>query len=81
VNNTGSDDSDANFTIGTPPPCYANCDNSTVAPILNVQDFSCFLNRFASGDSWANCDNSTIPPILNIGDFSCFLNAVAAGCS
>ncbi|MBX3377706.1 MAG: agmatine deiminase family protein, partial [Phycisphaeraceae bacterium] len=34
VNNTGSDASDANFTIGTPPaPCYANCDQSTGAPL------------------------------------------------
>lgn len=30
-------------------PCYANCDGSIVAPILNVSDFTCFLNRFASG--------------------------------
>jgi hypothetical protein len=29
--------------------CYPNCDNSTVAPVLNVLDFSCFLNRFAAG--------------------------------
>jgi hypothetical protein len=27
--------------------------------VLNVADFACFLNRFASGDSYANCDNST----------------------
>ena len=29
--------------------CYANCDLSTVAPILNVNDFICFLNKFAAG--------------------------------
>ena len=61
--------------------CYANCDNSTVAPALNVLDFSCFLNKFASGDPYANCDASTTPPVLNVVDFSCFLNAFAAGCS
>ena len=33
----------------TPVSCYANCDNSTTAPVLNVLDFSCFLNRFAAG--------------------------------
>src|SRR5437763_420412 len=33
------------------PPCYANCDASTALPILNVNDFSCFLNRFAAGCS------------------------------
>jgi len=65
----------------TPPSCYANCDGSTIVPVLNVQDFSCFLNRFASGDSYANCDLSTTPPVLNVQDFSCFLNQFAAGCS
>ena len=34
------------------PGCYANCDGSTIAPILNVADFSCFLNSFAAGDSF-----------------------------
>jgi agmatine/peptidylarginine deiminase len=77
--NSGSDDSDANFTIGS--PCYANCDASTTAPVLNVLDFSCFLNRFAAGESYANCDGSTAPPVLNVLDFACFLNAFAAGCS
>ena len=28
---------------------YANCDGSTTPPILNVADFSCFLNAFAAG--------------------------------
>jgi hypothetical protein len=60
--------------------CYANCDGSTTLPVLNVLDFSCFLNRFAAGDSYANCDGSTTPPILNVLDFSCFLNQFAAGC-
>jgi hypothetical protein len=30
--------------------CYANCDASTISPILNVNDFSCFLNRYAAND-------------------------------
>jgi outer membrane protein assembly factor BamB len=70
------------YALGSPPPplCYANCDASTTAPILNVQDFSCFLNAFAAGEPYANCDNSTTPPALNVQDFSCFLNAFAAGC-
>jgi hypothetical protein len=61
-------------------PCYANCDGSTVHPILNVDDFSCFINRFAAGDPWANCDNSTVAPVLNVDDFACFINRFAAGC-
>jgi hypothetical protein len=68
------------ITGGGPAPCYPNCDHSTIAPILNVQDFGCFLNAFAAGESYANCDGSTTPPILNVQDFGCFLNAFAAGC-
>jgi hypothetical protein len=66
---------------GGPPVCYANCDGSTTPPVLNVQDFSCFLGKFASGDAYANCDGSTTPPVLNVQDFSCFLGKFAAGCS
>ena len=62
------------------PACYANCDNSTLAPVLNVNDFSCFINRYAAGHVYANCDNSTNAPILNVNDFSCYLNRYAAGC-
>lgn len=68
------------FLGGAPQVCYANCDNSTIAPVLNVLDFSCFLNKFAAGDPGANCDGSTTPPVLNVLDFSCFLNQYAAGC-
>jgi hypothetical protein len=67
------------FTAG-PAPCYANCDTSTSPPILNVQDFTCFLQRYAAGESYANCDNSTTEPTLNVQDFTCFLQQYAAGC-
>jgi hypothetical protein len=60
--------------------CYANCDASTAAPVLNVSDFSCFLQRFAAADPWANCDQSTATPALNIADFTCFLQRYAEGC-
>jgi hypothetical protein len=65
---------------GGPAICYPNCDASTTAPILNVQDFTCFLQRYAAGDSYANCDNSTVAPVLNVQDFTCFLQSYAAGC-
>ena len=61
--------------------CYANCDSSTTDPILNVGDFTCFLQRFAAEDSYANCDQSTTAPVLNVGDFTCFLQRFAAGCN
>jgi hypothetical protein len=31
------------------PVCYANCDGSTVSPVLTANDFQCFLNKFATG--------------------------------
>jgi hypothetical protein len=36
-------------TWGLRTSCYPNCDGSTTPPILNVLDFTCFLNRFAAG--------------------------------
>jgi hypothetical protein len=68
-------------SMGCPPVCgYANCDGSTVEPVINVNDFSCFANRFAAGDVYANCDGSTSAPVLNVNDFACFMNKFAAGC-
>jgi hypothetical protein len=61
-------------------PCYANCDGSTTAPVLNVVDFTCFLQKYAAVDPYANCDQSTTPPVLNVVDFTCFLQKFAAGC-
>ncbi len=69
------------YWLGLASCCYANCDASTTTPVLNVLDFSCFLNKFAAGDAYANCDQSTTPPVLNVLDFSCFLNKFAAGCT
>jgi glucose/arabinose dehydrogenase len=69
--------------------CWANCDGSTIAPILNVEDFTCFINEFAAAQAlphdeqlnhYANCDSSTTAPVLNVEDFSCFINRFAAGC-
>jgi hypothetical protein len=68
----------AHWACGT--RCYSNCDGSSISPILNVNDFICFMNSYAAGQSYANCDQSTIPPILNVNDFTCFMNRYAAGC-
>jgi hypothetical protein len=62
------------------PVCYANCDGSTDSPVLNVLDFTCFLQKYASGEPYANCDQSRTPPVLNVLDFTCFLQQFAAGC-
>ena len=69
------------WSTGGSIPCYANCDASTTQPILNVLDFTCFLNRFAAADAYANCDGSTTAPVLNVLDFTCFLNRFSTGCS
>jgi hypothetical protein len=71
------------------PVCYANCDGSTTPPILNVEDFTCFINEFAAAQTlpheqqlthYANCDQSSTPPVLNVEDFTCFINRFAQGC-
>jgi hypothetical protein len=60
--------------------CYPNCDNSSIAPILNVSDFICFINSFAAQSPYANCDGSTAWPYLSVADFTCFTNRYAVGC-
>jgi hypothetical protein len=75
--------------VGGATPCYANCDQSTAVPVLNVDDFTCFINQYALAQSlppaqqvahYANCDGSTAAPVLNVDDFTCFINRYAAGC-
>jgi hypothetical protein len=68
------------FWAAGAPACYVNCDASTTPPVLNINDFLCFLNRYAAGDVYANCDGSTTPPIMNVLDFICFQSRFAAGC-
>jgi Cleaved Adhesin Domain len=67
--------------VGAGVSCYANCDHSTGTPFLNVADFTCFLQKFSTGNAYANCDNSTTVPVLNVQDFTCFLQKFALGCS
>ncbi len=62
-------------------PCYANCDGSSIAPVLSANDFQCFINTYAANDPYANCDQSTGTPALTANDFICFLSKFAAGCS
>jgi len=37
------------WVVRLPSPCYANCDGSTTAPILNVNDYVCFNTAYAAG--------------------------------
>ncbi len=70
-----------NIGLTWAPLCYANCDFSSSPPILNANDFQCFLHDYAVQSSRANCDGSTTAPVLNVNDFQCFLNAFAVGCT
>jgi hypothetical protein len=70
----------AMIAFWAPAACVPNCDGSTVSPVLNANDFQCFLVAYAAGSAYANCDQSTVPPVLNANDFQCFLNLFAAGC-
>jgi hypothetical protein len=80
---------DMEYDVAGSGACYANCDGSTFEPILNVDDFTCFVNEFAAAQSlpfeqqvssYANCDRSNIAPVLNVDDFTCFVNQFAQGC-
>jgi hypothetical protein len=89
VNSTTPAIDNLTFTVAGGSGCYPNCDGSSVEPILNVDDFTCFINEFAASQTlpyaqqvaaYANCDQSTIAPVLNVDDFTCFINRYAQGC-
>jgi hypothetical protein len=61
--------------------CYAACAGIGPPPLLNVTDFTCFLQKFALGSPYANCDESTTPPVLNVADFTCFMQKFSSACS
>ena len=54
--------------------CYADCDGTDD---LDLFDFLCFQNAFATDDYYADCDASGA---LDFFDFLCFQNEFAAGC-
>lgn len=63
------------------PRCWANCDGST-SPILDVDDFLCFMHLFQIGDAYAcDCDTTTGVGLCDVFDLLCFANAFAGGCS
>jgi hypothetical protein len=59
------------------PNCYSNCDLSQGPKRLNVNDFVCFINKYAALDPYANC---TLDAVIDIADFSCFMTKFAQGC-
>jgi hypothetical protein len=58
-------------------PCYADCDTSTGIGHLDIFDFLCFQDAFATGSSYADC---TGDEQLDVFDFLCFQDAFARGC-
>jgi hypothetical protein len=68
-------------TFGDSSNCYADCDQSTGAGVLDIFDFLCFQNSFVAAEPYAcDCDTSTGPAVCDIFDFLCFQNAFVAGC-
>ncbi|MFG0286142.1 MAG: FG-GAP-like repeat-containing protein [Phycisphaerales bacterium JB039] len=53
---------------------YADCDGNA---LLDLFDFLCFQNAFATADPYADCDGAGA---LDLFDFLCFQNEFAAGC-
>ena len=61
--------------------CYADCDQSTGAGVLDLFDFLCFQNNFVLGEPYAcDCDTSTGPLVCDLFDFLCFQDAFVGGC-
>lgn len=56
------------------PDCYADCDQNGV---LNIFDYICYGNAFASSGAYADCDGNGV---VDKFDYICFGNAYAAGC-
>ena len=40
---------DHRLPINAAADAYANCDGSTFVPTLSVNDFTCFMNKYAAG--------------------------------
>ena len=61
--------------------CYADCDDSTGAGVLDLFDYLCFQNAFIAADPYAcDCDTATGPGVCDILDFICFQQAFIGGC-
>jgi subtilisin-like proprotein convertase family protein len=47
--NCGTTSNSTEYEVSVNVGAYANCDGSTSAPVLNVNDFICFQSQFAAG--------------------------------
>ena len=54
--------------------CYPDCDRSGG---LDINDFVCFINKYAALDPYANCN---VDSVIDINDFACFMGKFAQGC-
>lgn len=61
--------------------CYADCDQSSGAGVLDLLDFLCFQTAFMNGEEYAcDCDTSTGQLVCDLFDFLCFQNSFVSGC-
>jgi alpha-tubulin suppressor-like RCC1 family protein len=54
---------------------YCNCDGSDSAPFVGTSDVQCFLQKFATFDTYADCDGNGI---IDVADYNCFLGRLVA---
>jgi len=54
--------------------CYPDCDNNEA---LDIFDFLCFQDAFATTDPYADCDSNNV---YDVFDFLCFQDAFVTGC-
>ncbi len=63
------------------PFCYADCDRASTPkggePVLNVDDYICYLSPFVMDALYANCNNDAE---LDVNDFICFQTKFVLGC-
>jgi len=70
----GIGEESAVLVVATADECLADCNGDGS---LNILDFTCFQDLFASGDPDADCNNDGS---LDVLDFICFQGAFSAGC-
>ena len=61
--------------------CYADCDQTTGAGVLDIFDFLCFQDSFVNADPYAcDCDTITGNGVCDVFDFLCFQDSFVGGC-
>jgi hypothetical protein len=77
----GMDDMQIGSAPPPPDPCYADCDTSTGAGVLDLYDVLCFQESFLAGDPYAcDADTSTGAGVCDVFDFLAYMESFLEGC-